>query len=733
MSLRELNIKVTLRDEASRPLRDIDKEVDKTKNGFEKMAQSVAALGFGAIMSGFAKSAVETYGKFEKYETVLRTTFTNSGEAAKAGMDVTKFATDKAVESMELIKKFAADTPYSVDELTGSFIKLANRGMTPTMAQMQALGDVAASQGKSFDQFTEAVLDATGGEFERMKEFGIKAHKMGNQVELSFKGVNQKIANTPEAIQAAIIGFGQLEGVMGGMDAVSNTFMGRINNMGDSFDAIKVKVGTFLAFVSAPLLNFYTDKSAGFDRLKFTLMALIPVIGFLTVVSFGAMLSTVYAMISGITVLGVSFMAWMGWAVAIGVAVTAIYLVLEDLFIFAKYGIDGSDTVFGKWLVSMKVAPETINKIRENLSVFFNFFIDSFEKLGTAIFIALEFVEDMFDGITRAMDWMREHTRLLTAIAIPLLALFTPLLLEMAAAAFANGVVMAASFLSASIQAGIAFVVMQAGYIKTAAVSTWAGIKMAAAWLMALGPIGWIGLAIGALVGLIYYYWDDIVKGTKMLWAWMGEIWDKGVKFLSDSWDWLVNFLTENAELIGKLLIAYLFPIAGIWLFRDEIMTFLNWLLDWVVEKFGKVFSFMAELFGKPKVLNVTENVQRNVSESKVPANAESTVNGISEFFGLEKRARGGPVAEGQSVIVGDGGEPEVFTAGASGFVTPVSKMNEGASSSGSKPITITLSFNGDMNFTGANGKENAMQFSEKLSEILDAMAPTLAAKMGVA
>ena len=59
--------------------------------------------------------------------------------------------------------------------------------------------------------------------------------------------------------------------------------------------------------------------------------------------------------------------------------------------------------------------------------------------------------------------------------------------------------------------------------------------------------------------------------------------------------------------------------------------------------------------------------------------------------------------------------------------------MTEGASSSGSKPITITLSFNGDMNFTGANGKENGIQFTEKLAEILDAIAPTLAVKMGVA
>jgi hypothetical protein len=324
MSLRELNIKVTLRDEASRPLRDIDKEVDKTKNGFEKMAQSVAALGFGAIMSGFAKSAVETYGKFEKYETVLRTTFTNSGEAAKAGMDVTKFATDKAVESMELIKKFAADTPYSVDELTGSFIKLANRGMTPTMAQMQALGDVAASQGKSFDDITQAVLNAGTGEYEMIKSFGIKAKAVGNNVELTFKGVTQSVEKTPEAVRDAVIAFGQMEGTLGGMNAISDTFLGRVNNIGDSFDAIKIKVGTFLVALAGPLLYFYTDKSAGFDRLKFTLMALIPVIGFLTVTSFASLIRVGYDTVKVIEIMGISFMTWVGWAVAIGVAVTAV-------------------------------------------------------------------------------------------------------------------------------------------------------------------------------------------------------------------------------------------------------------------------------------------------------------------------------------------------------------------------------------------------------------------------
>jgi len=104
MALRELNIKVTLDDKASKPLRDIDKEVDKTKSGFASLGSALAAVGIGAALTGFAKNAIETYGKFEKYETVLRTTFTNSGEAAKAGMDVVKFSTMKATEAMEQIK-----------------------------------------------------------------------------------------------------------------------------------------------------------------------------------------------------------------------------------------------------------------------------------------------------------------------------------------------------------------------------------------------------------------------------------------------------------------------------------------------------------------------------------------------------------------------------------------------------------------------------------------------------
>jgi hypothetical protein len=98
-------------------------------------------------------------------------------------------------------------------------------------------------------------LDATTGEFERLKEFGIKASKSGDQVSLSFKGLNQTIANTPEAIQAALLAFGDLEGVAGGMAAISGTLEGRLSNLDDASTSLSKTVGDILAPTIKSLVN----------------------------------------------------------------------------------------------------------------------------------------------------------------------------------------------------------------------------------------------------------------------------------------------------------------------------------------------------------------------------------------------------------------------------------------------------------------------------------------------
>ncbi|MGI4762326.1 MAG: hypothetical protein ACRYF0_16570 [Janthinobacterium lividum] len=196
----------------------------------------------GEKLLDVGKDIAESTAKFETYETVMTNALGSKS---------------KAQQAMKDIQTMAAKTPFSIDELTGSFIKFVNRGLNPSMAEMTKLADLAASQGKSFDQLTEAVLDAGGGEFERLKEFGVKASKSGDQVSLSFKGVNQVVKNTPEAINGAIMAFGGMQGVAGATAAISKTLEGQWSNLGDTAGQLEVTVGKGLRPVFTWLLTMF--------------------------------------------------------------------------------------------------------------------------------------------------------------------------------------------------------------------------------------------------------------------------------------------------------------------------------------------------------------------------------------------------------------------------------------------------------------------------------------------
>jgi hypothetical protein len=240
-------------------IRGVQDDLGKSGGGFGDFFKKAA--GFAGIQLGgeavigtvkeIGQEVFNTTAKFETFEAVLTTALGDKSAAQYA---------------MQQIADLAAKTPFSVDELTASYVKFVNRGIVPSTAEMQKLADVAASQGKSFDQLTEAVLDAGTGEFERLKEFGIQASKSGDQVELSFKGVTKTVANTPTAINAALVSFGELNGVMGSTASISETLEGQTSNLGDQVDQLEVQVGKGLrpAFVllltaAGQFLNFLRE------------------------------------------------------------------------------------------------------------------------------------------------------------------------------------------------------------------------------------------------------------------------------------------------------------------------------------------------------------------------------------------------------------------------------------------------------------------------------------------
>lgn len=217
---------------------DIDglrKELNKATSQLQGFGKGMSKIG-GMIAGAFAVGGMVQFGKqifnvtaeFQKFEAVLTNTLGHNGAANAALAQITEFA---------------AKTPYQVNELTASFVKLANQGFVPTLREMQSLGDLASAMGKSFDQLTEAIIDAQTGEFERLKEFGIRASKQGDKVTFTFKGVKKQVDFTADSIREYVLSLGDVTGVTGGMEAQSKTLGGGLSNLADSWEQLTLAIG----------------------------------------------------------------------------------------------------------------------------------------------------------------------------------------------------------------------------------------------------------------------------------------------------------------------------------------------------------------------------------------------------------------------------------------------------------------------------------------------------------
>lgn len=204
-----------------------------------------AAKGMGAALSSFVGNlaanavsslagrladvgvhALSTAANFERMKTALTTTLGGTQEAAAA---------------FEQLQGFAAATPYSLEEVTNGFLKLKARGLDGSERALRAWGDTASAMGKTLDDMVEAVADASTGEFERLKEFGIQASSQGDKVAITFRGVTTTVAKEARAIEAELMRLGEVN-FAGGMEAMSKTLGGRLSTIKDGFDQFIVGV-----------------------------------------------------------------------------------------------------------------------------------------------------------------------------------------------------------------------------------------------------------------------------------------------------------------------------------------------------------------------------------------------------------------------------------------------------------------------------------------------------------
>lgn len=182
----------------------------------------LATFGSTAILNGIVSTA-------RRFEILQASLITATGTA------------DDAEKAFKRIQVIAASTPYSVEQLTTAFIKLTNLGLTPSEEAIRSYGNTASAMGKSLDQFVEAVADASVAEFERLKEFGIKAKNQGDTIEFMFRGVKTSVKNNAQEIEGYLQNLGKTQ-FAGAMTRQAQTLDGAISNLGDSWDGLRFTI-----------------------------------------------------------------------------------------------------------------------------------------------------------------------------------------------------------------------------------------------------------------------------------------------------------------------------------------------------------------------------------------------------------------------------------------------------------------------------------------------------------
>ena len=160
---------------------------------------------------------------------------TRSLDKLEAGLITATGSAEKAAEQFKVLERFATTTPYALDQSVEAFVKLTNLGLTPSERALRSYGNTASAMGKDLSQMIEAVADAATGEFERLKEFGIKSSRQGDKVSFTFRGVSTTIANNAAAIEEHLTRLGE-NNFSDAMNQRMATLDGALSNLGDEWD-----------------------------------------------------------------------------------------------------------------------------------------------------------------------------------------------------------------------------------------------------------------------------------------------------------------------------------------------------------------------------------------------------------------------------------------------------------------------------------------------------------------
>lgn len=211
-----------LDSELKKSKRTVTGYVDDISSSVGKLTTAFGGLLAGISVAGVVGKLVSVQREFDVLNSSLTTVTGSSAAAAR---------------EMAWIKDFAKETPYGLAQATEGFVKMKALGLNPTRESLTSFGNTASAMGKDLMQMIEAVADASTGEFERLKEFGVKSAKEGENVKFTFQGVTTTVRNSSEEITAYLESIGNNQ-FASAMSERAKTLDGAIAALGDSWDEL---------------------------------------------------------------------------------------------------------------------------------------------------------------------------------------------------------------------------------------------------------------------------------------------------------------------------------------------------------------------------------------------------------------------------------------------------------------------------------------------------------------
>lgn len=208
-----------------------------TTNGVDSATADLWKLGQAALKAGAAIGGLETARRvFESLVAAQR-----NFDKLNSGLITMTGSAENAAKAFSVLQQFAKETPYGLNQAVEGFTKLVALGLDPSKEALISYGNTASAMGKDLNQMIEAVADAATGEFERLKEFGIKASQQGDKVSFTFRGVTTTVKKSSEEIQKYLLNIGNTD-FAGAMDIRSKTLDGALSSLSDTFDGLVLNI-----------------------------------------------------------------------------------------------------------------------------------------------------------------------------------------------------------------------------------------------------------------------------------------------------------------------------------------------------------------------------------------------------------------------------------------------------------------------------------------------------------